>query len=822
MSLAEEMLNTLNEGVSEHSHSVSDTDSYFTINPDTREIESTSRYRNVLMQYDHNSERYTFSLPRHIDGHDMSLCNSVVVSYDNIEDQTETTNSSFYDVDDLRVDPANSEMVIASWLVSRAATQLAGKLSFSIEFKCIDDDGNVTYEWATNTFNDITIHPRKKNTDAEVTEHVDLLEQWRTKIFGAGDSVMANIATEGETQVAAVKMESQTQQEAVELKGANTLATIPEDYTEINNKADEAVRTKSDAIVCEDEGEVISLTDSSDDHVRGMKLFGKSSQASTTGKNLLPTKNAAYGLRNGLTFTDLGDGRVNITGTATHNTTYVYVPFDVNMREPIPAGTYTLSGSPGSTVFLSFYLYESQETTETFLYKSSLCKGETWTFTLDKDAYYGAYLYIGADKTANETVAAQLELGSIATAYEPYTGGKPAPNPDYPRSIENIEKPVVNVHGKNLWNPEDNTVNISVEEGVWGWGTTLMKNPKVISILKPKTTYTMSVKATCISLPEYETIFSDNCGFVLYSGVPGGQYMNMAMSTGEGALKVGETRIISGTFTTPDDVSDSDMNYEILRYTQRYIDSQGTATYAIVRFEDLQIELGDIATDYEPYKPAKSIALDYSLPGIPVTSGGNYTDKNGQRWICNEVDLERGVYVQRVGNAIRDASSDEYWYKVDATGGPIFAHVLNDALANGSSKVLKCSHFVPSVNGAYNRTDNACYFYDKTLRISHLDITDLDLFKQWLTDNPIAVMYPLETPIETPLTAEEITAFKLLKTNYPNTTILNDAGAWMSVKYNADTKSYVENPKTLKLVDSSTGVVYELKIVDGNITVVPV
>ena len=44
----------------------------------------------------------------------------------------------------------------------------------------------------------------------------------------------------------------------------------------------------------------------------------------------------------------------------------------------------------------------------------------------------------------------------------------------------------------------------------------------------------------------------------------------------------------------------------------------------------------------------------------------------------------------------------------------------------------------------------------------------------------------------------------------------------MSVKYNADTKSYVENPRVLKLTDSSTGVVYELKIVDGNITINPV
>ncbi len=36
------------------------------------------------------------------------------------------------------------------------------------------------------------------------------------------------------------------------------------------------------------------------------------------------------------------------------------------------------------------------------------------------------------------------------------------------------------------------------------------------------------------------------------------------------------------------------------------------------------------------------------LPGIPVTSGGNYTDPSGQQWVCDEVDLERRVKVQRV------------------------------------------------------------------------------------------------------------------------------------------------------------------------------
>ena len=834
MSLAEELLNTVSENVVTHKHTVTDTDPYFSINPETRAIESTSLYNIVLMQYDHNSQRYTFELPRYIDGHDMSLCTSVVVNYDNIEinataeaveveiePESPRINSSSYDMTDLRINPDNPEMVISSWLVSRESTQLAGNLSFSIEYKCTDSEGNVTYEFGTDNFADITVKPRKKNSEAAITPYADVLEQWRSQIFGAGDSVMANIAAEGEEQVAAVKMESKTQQEAVELKGVQTLESIPEDYTEVDVMAEKAVRTKSDAIVCESEGETITISDSSDDHIRGLKVFGKSTQFTTTGKNKLNLGKQVERIVNGVTLTPVYDSNgnlsyLNVNGTSASTFILLSVPFN------IAAGNYIFTNFIGRTVEDGTLHAQICDSNSGLMYPQDMGLGGDFTFEEDLNLIYR--IYIAEGRTVNnERFYPMIRLASVTDAtYEPYTGGKPSPNPEHPQEIESVENTTVNIYGKNLWNPEDNTVDISVDEGVWGWGTTLMKNPELITILKPNTTYTMRAKATCMSVPEYETVFSDNCGFVLYSGVPGGQYMNMAMSTGEGALKVGETRNIFGTFTTPDDMSDSTMNYEILRYTQRYLTSSGEATYAKVRFEDFQIEVGTTATDYEPYKPVQPITTTQSLPGLPVTSGGNYTDSDGQQWICDEIDLERGVLVQRLGNAVRDASSDEYWYKVDATGGPIFAHVLNDAYANGSSKVLRCSHFSASVNGAYNRTDNACYFYDKTLRISHLDITDLDLFKEWLGNNPITIMYPLATPIETPLTAEEITAFKSLRTNYPNTTILNDAGAWMSVKYNADTKTYVENPKTLKLVDSSTGVVYELKIVDGSLTVTPV
>lgn len=70
---------------------------------------------------------------------------------------------------------------------------------------------------------------------------------------------------------------------------------------------------------------------------------------------------------------------------------------------------------------------------------------------------------------------------------------------------------------------------------------------------------------------------------------------------------------------------------------------------------NVQLELGSTATAYSPYREQLlTIPTPNGLPGIPVTSGGNYTDPTGQQWVCDEVNLEKGVKVQRVDKAAFD------------------------------------------------------------------------------------------------------------------------------------------------------------------------
>ena len=189
-----------------HSHSIYDTDKHFLIDPSTRSITALSD-KLTLIQYDHNCERYTFEIPRMIEGHDMSDCDSVEIHFDNISKDRKKTNHDFYTVVDLKVSEEDSSIVIFSWLISEAATQLVGKLRFSIHFECYDEDGTRTYGLNTAYFEKITISSGVSNTENLIIEHSDfvsrmelLAEQNKETIEGFAENYEQNVHYEETVQ----------------------------------------------------------------------------------------------------------------------------------------------------------------------------------------------------------------------------------------------------------------------------------------------------------------------------------------------------------------------------------------------------------------------------------------------------------------------------------------------------------------------------------------------------------------------------------------------------------------------------------------------
>lgn len=174
-----------------HKHPIYDTDPHFKIDGDTRVITNVSDVKVALMQGDHNSERFTFEIPRYVDGHDMSLCNICQIHYLNIGSSNRATNTGIYEVEDLQFDPKDEQnRVVLSWLISSNVTMYVGSLSFVIRFGC-STDGVVDYIWNTAVHSGITISSSICNSETVVQDYTDILEQWRDKLFSTYEAVVS-------------------------------------------------------------------------------------------------------------------------------------------------------------------------------------------------------------------------------------------------------------------------------------------------------------------------------------------------------------------------------------------------------------------------------------------------------------------------------------------------------------------------------------------------------------------------------------------------------------------------------------------------------
>lgn len=163
------------------------------------------------------------------------------------------------------------------------------------------------------------------------------------------------------------------------------------------------------------------------------------------------------------------------------------------------------------------------------------------------------------------------------------------------------------------------------------------------------------------------------------------------------------------------------------------------------------------------------------LPGIPVTSGGNYTDQSGQQWVCDEVDLERGVKVQRV-NA------------VDLSACAIIG-TTNLAVTKRLAIRLPLKAKDYTVKALCNRLPYLVSFTIDTIHF-YVDANNVNVFIPIDAKNPeegeYILFYALATPIETPLTPDEIAAYKALTAYGPDTVVQASDGAGVKLVYQRD------------------------------------
>ena len=140
-----------------HLHPVYDTDPHFIVDSTSRVISYSSKEKLLLVQGDHNCQRYTFEMPRYIDGHDMKLCDRVEVHYTNIDSRNGKGQSyGLYKVTDMQISTKDENVLVFSWLISRLATVYVGVTNFTIRFACTTN-GEINYVWSTGVYTSVVI-----------------------------------------------------------------------------------------------------------------------------------------------------------------------------------------------------------------------------------------------------------------------------------------------------------------------------------------------------------------------------------------------------------------------------------------------------------------------------------------------------------------------------------------------------------------------------------------------------------------------------------------------------------------------------------------
>lgn len=171
-----------------HIHNVYDTDNKFIVDGINRSIKNVSSSKTTVMQFDHNSEVFTFELPRYIEGHDMSECNRVEVHYLNTDSVTKQENEGVYLVNDLTVNIEDETKLTCSWLISQNATQLVGNLNFLLRFICLTDD-IVDYVWNTSIFTGIYVSKGIYNSDIVAEQYIDTIKAWENRLTVVENSI---------------------------------------------------------------------------------------------------------------------------------------------------------------------------------------------------------------------------------------------------------------------------------------------------------------------------------------------------------------------------------------------------------------------------------------------------------------------------------------------------------------------------------------------------------------------------------------------------------------------------------------------------------
>ena len=573
------------------------------------------------------------------------------------------------------------------------------------------------------------------------------------------------ITTSPQEQIDKIVTEGTKQVKAVQDKGNEVLQSIPEDFQmQMESKLDkqQGVENKGKALVIGEDGNVapgevqsgggdgiaiintmsgespLAIPDSAERVNKRLELGGKTEQVTTTGVNLFDEKLLLDFDSENYDKTQSGSG-------------FYYYKFPVN-------GTVTVSTKNANKngEYLTVGI-KPDGSDKTWLSHASAAISKYKTLTPeDGNIYLGVNNNLERVKSMiQNTGGIIINEGSAAQPYEPYTGNKPSPSPEYQQEIKNSGKwnegtqkyeVDVKVTGKNLFDSEKakdvskwtpcafnaNFVEIAVYVGT-GSTVTVSNNTKINN---PVYYYGVALKSS-------EDIKYSIC----YPGYPSSKDTH--------------------TFTATEDYI--------------YVRCNKTSLNDVIGVcGGLQIEIGASRTDFESYKE-QTLTLTSDRP---ITKWDRLIEQGGQiGW------LYKSKIVSLTGE-------EEWESSLNAFYTTTYNFIKNDE--------AKCSHYVFTritnleKNNIFSIGDGV---YTNSLWIRDTSFSAVQDFKAHLSDlikkgTPITVVSSAAETEFIPLPQSEQNAIRALKTYYPTTVITVDGGEVdpdIKVTYTADTKNYIDN-----------------------------
>jgi hypothetical protein len=425
-----------------------------------------------------------------------------------------------YFVDDVTVNEGN---ILFSWLFSRKVTKYKGDVKFIVCAKKSED--NLTLEWNTTVAKGLSLEGIEVElSDEEQSIASDYLIQLEKELSALAESENNRLLTTSSNQITNITNKGSEQVQLVENTAKKALDSIPSTYTDLQKQVNEVEdRELKDANGITQELTITDgyaqLTDTATKRLNSLVIKGNTVQNSTKGLNLINRTSKTTTI-NGITMVNNGDDTYTVNGTATDD-------FDIALAQYTTKQNiyYTLSGCPSGGSKTTYYLDPRG-------YGYDTGRGIT-IINRNKDFSNYIRIVIKKDVTVNNLLFKPMfNEGQTAQPFEPYTGGKPSPNPEYPQEIKAVNKLSGVMCGKNLFNYNTYIKNGKQLKIIIRGGKTLFRNNSISSPLNYKiydingnslgTFYSLSFTATNpLKLPtnaSYIEIKSDYPSSDLYIG----------------------------------------------------------------------------------------------------------------------------------------------------------------------------------------------------------------------------------------------------------------------------------------------------------------